>query len=250
MTMKGMDSIGDSLRALLEERPIVARCELLTRTYDFVRKADLSPGERKELERLVGRHLPTGIFSNVLSGSPIFFDLPMLDTYTVLNGRIFHFIHTQRYSREDFDDAYRLFINSLPELRSLLRQNMVDLLADFMAEGGYRLAEGGPLGLRLRFNAPGRDAECSVCTSIRSLDLQGLQRESVLLVPSAESLDPFVQFFREKGQAAEDAGIHIWVANMEQGTIDPFIGFTTDMDIYNQFKNPRLAEILRCTWRR
>jgi hypothetical protein len=36
---------------------------------------------------------------------------------------------------------------------------------------------------------------------------------------------------------------------MERGTIDPFVGYTTDMDIYRQFNNPRLAETVRTCWR-
>ena len=57
-----------------------------------------------------------------------------------------------------------------------------------------------------------------------------------------------MKFFREKGRAFEEAGIQIWVANLEQGAIDPFIGYTTDLDIYGQFKNPRLADMVRSTW--
>jgi hypothetical protein len=38
--------------------------------------------------------------------------------------------------------------------------------------------------------------------------------------------------------------------NLEKGTIDPFIGYTTDLDIYNQFDNPRLAEMVRNNWSR
>jgi hypothetical protein len=57
-----------------------------------------------------------------------------------------------------------------------------------------------------------------------------------------------MKLFREKGAKFEAAGIQIWVVNLEQGTIDPFIGYTTDLDIYRQFKNPRLAEMVRSTW--
>ena len=59
-----------------------------------------------------------------------------------------------------------------------------------------------------------------------------------------------MQFFQENGQAAEDKGLQIWIMNLEKGTIDPFIGYTTDLDIYNQFDNPRLAEMVRNNWGR
>lgn len=250
--MSGIDRIGGSLRELLKEREIIARCELLNRTYEIVRVALLTAAEREDLQKMVGPHIAAGIFASMMSGSPIFFDLPKLDTYTQIQGRIFHFLHTQRYSKQDFDNAYRKFLVSLPELKSMLRRSLTDLLKEFMGNAGYGLVREDSHGLR--FEADGRKVNVLVSTSINSLDLNKLIKEAgdeadlVILVPSSESLEPFVQFFREKGANVEDAKVQIWVANMEQGTIDPFIGYTTDLDIYEQFKNPRLAEMVRSNW--
>lgn len=244
MTLSGLDRIGDPLRAMLREREIIARCELLNRTYDLVRSAHLSPSEKEELQKLVGKKIESGVFSNILSGTPIFFDLPKLDAYTLLNGRIFHFIHTQKYGKQDFEKAFSRFQASMPELRTMLRQNMADLLAGLMIDAGYSLVDGA--SRRLGFEASGRKADCIIYTSIRSINLD--ESDCILLVPSDENLDPFMQFFREKGAAAEESGLQIWVANLEQGSIDPFIGYTTDMDIYKQFRNPRLAQMVRSTW--
>jgi hypothetical protein len=58
-----------------------------------------------------------------------------------------------------------------------------------------------------------------------------------------------MKFYRERGAAAEERDLQIWVTNMEKGSIDPFVGYTTDLDIYNQFENPRLAEMVRSNWR-
>ncbi len=64
-----------------------------------------------------------------------------------------------------------------------------------------------------------------------------------------ESLEPIVSVLQGEGRRgrrgrAADLGI----ANMEKGTVDPFIGYTTDLDIYGQFNNPRLAEMVRTNW--
>jgi hypothetical protein len=77
---------------------------------------------------------------------------------------------------------------------------------------------------------------------------QDPEADSIILVPSGDNLEPFMKFFREKGATFEEAGVQIWVVNLEVATIDPFIGYTTDLDIYRQFKNPRLAERVRSTW--
>lgn len=251
MMMSGIDKIGGSLRELLKDREIIARCELLNRTYDIVRTANLIDEEREELSKMVGLHIAAGIFASMMSDTPIFNDLSKIDTYTQINGRIFHFLHTQRYSKQDFDNAYRKFLASLPEIKSMLHQNLTDLLKEFMGNAGYNLVDEDAGGLR--FEAEGRKVNALIFTSINSLDLGKLRKEaneadSVILVPSSESLEPFVQFFREKGALVEEAGVQVWVANMEQGTIDPFIGYTTDLDIYEQFKNPRLAEMVRSNW--
>ncbi|MDM7912746.1 MAG: hypothetical protein QUS09_06585 [Methanotrichaceae archaeon] len=247
----GIDRINGSLRELLKEREIIARCELLNRTYEIVRAAELTDSEREEISKIAGSHIAVGIFASMMSGKPIFSDLPKLDTYTQINGRIFHFLHTKRYSKQDFDNAYRKFLTSLPKIKTMLRQNLIDLLKEFMRNAGYHLVKEDFHGLR--FEAEGRKVNALVFTSIRSLDPSKLRKEadevdSVILLPSSESLEPVVQFFREKGALVEEAGVQVWVANMEKGTIDPFIGYTTDMDIYEQFKNPRLAEMVRSNW--
>jgi hypothetical protein len=93
-----------------------------------------------------------------------------------------------------------------------------------------------------------------VVTSVKSLDINKYNpvpgSDYIILVPSSETLEPFVQFFQVKGLAAEDKGLGIWIMNLEKGTIDPFVGYTTDLDIYNQFTNPRLAEMVRINWSR
>ncbi len=248
--MTGIDKIAGALKELLRDKEIIARCELLLRTYNIVMAANLSDLESSELRKMVGDRIAPGIFASIMSGESIFIDLPKPDSYTQMNGHIFHFLHTKRYNKQDFDNANRKFLQSLPELKSILRQAMVEALKDFMADAGYSLLKEGLQDLV--FSADERRLQAFVFTSVKSIDIDKCRSEPgadrVILVPSSESLEPFVQFFREKGQVAEDAGLGVWVANLEKGTIDPFIGYTTDMDIYRQFKNPRLAEMVRTNW--
>ncbi len=250
--MTNTEKISGPLRELLREKEIIARCELLLRTYDIVSAANLSEQESDELKKMVGERIAPGIFASIMNGEAIFFDLPKLDTYTQINGRIFHFLHTQRYSKQDFDDAYRSFLQAIPELKSILKKSLVRMLKAFLEDAGYVLSSESEE--MLVFSAAGRTLQAYVVTSVQSIDLnlcgQKMQPDvdCVILVPSGESLEPFMHFFREKGKTAEEKGISIWLANMEKGTIDPFIGYTTDMDIYKQFNNPRLAEMVRNNW--
>ncbi len=248
--MTEIEKIAGPLRELLQERKIIARCELLLRTYDIVRSAKLSDQERRELVETVGENIASGIFASIMSKEPIFPDLPALDTYTQIDGRIFHFSHSKRYGKQDFTNAADMLLRSLPELKVILIQCLIDRLTNFMNEAGYILTAGSRQDLT--FSAAKRTAKVFVVASVKSLDINNYNPEPgidyIILVPSSETLEPFVQFFQENGQAAEDKGLKIWIMNLEKGTIDPFIGYTTDLDIYNQFTNPRLAEMVRINW--
>ena len=245
------DKIVDPLRALLREREIIARCELLLRIYNVVRAAKLTDQETLELKKMVGEKIAPGIFASIMSKTPVF-DLPGLDTYTQMDGRIYHFLHTKKYSKQDFDDANRKFLLSLPELKNVLLQSLSDSLKGFMHDAGYILTAESQS--ELAFSVPERSVKAFIVTSVKAIDVDKCKPEPgvdyVILVPSSETLEPFMQFFREKGEAVEEKGIQIWVTNLEKGTIDPFVGFTTDLDIYNQFDNPRLAEVVRNNWRK
>ncbi len=139
-----IDKITGPLRELLREREIIARCELLLRTYDVVRAAKLTDQETIELKKMVGgERIVPGIFASIMSKTPVF-DLPGLDTYTQMDGRIFHFLHTKRYSKQDFANANSKLLRSLPDLKIILRQSLSDLLKDFMQDAGYSLTAGEP----------------------------------------------------------------------------------------------------------
>jgi hypothetical protein len=185
-----------------------------------------------------------------MSKESVSFDLPKLDTYTQMNGRIFHFLHTKRYSKQDFSNANSKLLRSLPELKIILQQYLVDRLKEFMADAGYALA--AESGHELTFSAEKRKVKAFAITSVKSLDINKYNPEPgidyIILVPSSETLEPFMQFFQKHGQAAEDKGLQIWIMNLEKGIVDPFVGYTTDLDLYNQFDNPRLAEMVRNNW--
>jgi hypothetical protein len=252
MIMTEIEKIAGPLRELLRERGIIARCELLLRTYDIVRSAKLSDQERRELGKTIGERIASGIFASIMGKEPKLLDLPQLDSYTQIDGRIFHFSHTKKYRKQDFANAADMLHRSLPELKIIQQQCLVDRLMDFMADAGYTLS--AQSRQELTFSAAKRKVKVFVVTSVKSLDLNNYTPEPevdyIVLVASSETLEPFVQFFQENGLAAEDKGLKIWIMNLEKGTIDPFIGYTTDLDIYNQFDNPRLAEMVRINWSR
>ena len=236
--------IREALHALIEGRRIIAKCELLHRIYKIVRDANLDASEREELESMVGKRLAPGIFANIMSGASIF-GLRGLVSSTTLHGRIFQ--NVDSYTQEDYETAYNQFLDSKEELRKLVILDLKTVLADFMTAAGYRLDEES--SKRIVFTNEIDRVECLIYPSIKALDAEKIEKCIVLLVPQhGESPEPFIEFYKEKGHAIEEAELQVWVANLEGGTIDPFIGYPKDINIYKQFKNPKLATKVRAIW--
>lgn len=245
--------IGERINSLLKERGIIARCELLHRIYQAVREARLSDAEMDILRRMVGERPAPGIFSSIMSGHPVFQDTPKLDSFIVIHGRIFHFPLSGKYDRPDFERAYETFKRSRDELLELVRSNLEDLTADFLGRAGYSLSRRGSGRLS---SMKGEDRlEVLIYPRIGMLDVEECILASELydsmaaIVPHEESLEPFMAFYQEHAGLLDEKGVQIWVANMEEGSVDPFIGFTTDPEIYMGFKNPKLASMVRSRWR-
>lgn len=237
------------LGELLTKRRIIARAELLQRIYQYVREAGLDEAEREELEKMLGKdHVAAGIFADILGGDPAFINLPHLDSAITLNGRIFHFVHADNYGDDDFKGAYNQFQAALEELKGLVVLNLQDLLVEFMGGAGY-LLEHDSHG-RIIFASGEKTISFRIFPAIGDVMIVEGMEGSAIIVPHEESPGPFVDYFQEKGVATEEAGVKIWVANMEDGSISPFIGYPKDMAVYKQFKNPRMALMVKDQWGR
>ncbi|MHC1631153.1 MAG: DUF6834 family protein [Methanotrichaceae archaeon] len=256
MAKKKIDIIGRRMSKLLSEKKIISRYELLQRTYQFVREADLDESDQEELKKMLEKNnVAVGIFFNLLSGEPIFINLPKLDSVRTINDRIFHFVHTGNYTDKDFEKAYKQFQDDEKELNALAILNLEELLVEFMSCAGYNLSDdfkgeaGAYSSEKLTFTgSEGKKMNFLIYPRIGHVMLTRDMEGSTIIVPQEESPEPFIAFFHENGSAAEKSDVEIWVANMEAGTIDPFIGSTKDMAIYKQFKNPKLALRIKAMW--
>ncbi len=73
--------------------------------------------------------------------------------------------------------------------------------------------------------------------------------EYVVVVPTENEVTPFLRFFRRNSERVKDAGFKIWVANTDQMSIDPFIGYPKDFTLLRGFKNPKVASQINSLWR-
>jgi len=73
--------------------------------------------------------------------------------------------------------------------------------------------------------------------------------EYVVVVPTEERLTSFIEFFKSHSERVKRAGFRIWVVNVEERTIDPFIGYPKDFLLLKGFKNPKIASQINSLWR-
>jgi len=243
-----VEVIGEKLIALLSEKKIIARYELLHRVYQYVREANLNESESAELRKLLENDdIAVGIFFNILSGNPIFVNLPQLDSAMQVNNVMFHFVHTGNYGDPELAKAFKQYQDAEDEINELASINLKYLLTNFMTNAGYVLVDDA-FG-KLTFNGPkDNKLEFRIFTSIEDVEIVDGMEGSVILVPHAESPGPFLSFYHQKGVEVEMTETKVWVANMEKATIDPFIGYPKDLAIYKQFNDPQLAMKVKTTW--
>lgn len=245
-----IEVIESCLGDILTQKEIISRYELLQRVYQCVREADLSSEERSELEEMVGeKNVAAGIFHNVLGKDPIFTNIPKLDSAMQVNDVMFHFVHTGNYGDPEFAKAFSKYQKAEEELKALSSLNLKDLLVEFMDGAGYVLKEDNSGKLTFA-NSNDERLDFRIFASIQEVEIVDGMKGSVAIAPHGESPGPFIDFFHEKGIEADKSEVKVWVANMEAGTIDPFIGYPKDMEIYKQFSNPRLALMVKDHWGR
>ncbi len=73
--------------------------------------------------------------------------------------------------------------------------------------------------------------------------------EYVVVALTEKELSPFLRFFRRNSERVKDAGFKIWVANVDQMSIDPFIGYPRDFTLLKGFRNPKVASQINSLWR-
>jgi len=221
----------------------------------------LSDTEREEQERDLDGNLEDMIFKSITTKEEkISVFSPDMHTKVNYQGEIFYCLPTHRYLSEELDDAFLRWTAVRTPLNALNR-----VTEQFLEKAGYRiLSQKQTLGVKVRtkeYEYLERFAEKANNTRLRILFLSSIMfvpyiisedspaaREGeetvVIVVPTEKTPAPFISFFRE--QDAGDA--MIWVADVKQKAINPFMGFAEDVAIENNFANPEKARSAVSTW--
>ncbi|MEW6034612.1 MAG: hypothetical protein AB1603_07140 [Chloroflexota bacterium] len=207
----------------------------------------LSPETRKKLEgELKGGDLEQVLVSSIV-GEPISVYSPNLTSKRNYLGETFYHYPTHEFLADELEEAFK----RLAKIRAMGALDTVeDIVGAFLSKSGYevvsRPSKRDPLGCREMSATKGEKrlfvfvvpsvnfvAECA------SLLEEG--KEYAMALPTEKTPAPFIRFCHEQASEFEGKKLQIWVVDPERKTVNPFLGYTHDDDIFKNFDDPKMA---------
>lgn len=161
----------------------------------------------------------------------------------------FRHLHTCSPSKENLEDAYERYIKSKKFLDSLeIMEEVTDKFFNgYGVESGLiRIYTKGKYRYGVYYSIiedVGEDIEIHEKVS------ESFDGEYVVVVPTEDEITKFLKFFTNYSERVKKAGFKMWVVNVKEKTIDPFIGYPKDFTLLKGFKNPRIASQINSLWR-
>ncbi|AIY89446.1 DUF6834 family protein [Geoglobus acetivorans] len=166
-----------------------------------------------------------------------------------VEGVTFRHIHTCKPTEENLENAYSEYLVSKKLIDSIeVMREVTDVFFK-----GYEIDDG-----LIRVYSKGKYKYGVFYSLIDDVgeDLEIHERvaasfggEYVVVVPTENELTRFLRFFSRYSERVKKAGFKVWVVNVEERTIDPFIGYPKDFLLLKGFKNPRVATQINSLWR-
>jgi hypothetical protein len=249
--------IFEELAAYFRERKVLAEDELRVKIRESV---DLLTDEaRAALERRLGGNLEEALFASITSPDKISLFSPDLRTRINYQGEVFYCLPIHGYLAEELEAAFLRWAKLKTPLGVLKK-----VLTRFLERSGYRItAESGGCGTdhielsAAKGDEPGKRLRLFLFPSIKFVPRfveehpEGWEQlpggeEQVIVVPTEKTPAPFISFVREQ----EIADALIWVVDLANRTVNPFIGTPRDPALESNFENPEQARRAVSEWMR
>lgn len=257
MTYDALLKVFDELAAYLSAYNVISEGELVLKIRESI-KSLLTDAERADLESKLNGTLEDVLFESITSNEMFSLFSPDMHTRINYQGEVFYCVPTHRYMSNELEDAFLRWARIRSPPGALTR-----VVKDFMERCGYQVENTESKNDHIEMIAVKnknkyRSKHIFIFPSItfvpqfvdemeNSEAKYEQENENVIVVPTEKTPAPFISFFRE-----HDAGAAmIWVADVEKGTIDPFIGDPGDDDaIEGNFANPEQARKAVSVWAR
>jgi hypothetical protein len=250
--------IFEALSAYSQEYKVVSEGELLMKIRACVKS--LSDTEREEVERRVKGNVEMVIFKSITSNEKISVFSPDMHTRINYQGELFYCLPTHRYMSEELEETFLRWAKMRSPLRALK-----DVVTDFLERCHYQVKDevGNSNSDHLEMRALKNGTENQrrihlfIFPSIKFVphfleknyavfEPSETGEETVIIVPTEKTPAPFISFIRDQ----EIDGAMIWVADLGERTIKPFMGNPQDTEIENNFENPEQARRAVSVWMR
>lgn len=205
----------------------------------------LDPATREKLEADLHGDLRQVLAESIV-GEPISVHSPNLTSKRNYLGETFYHYPTHDFLADELEEAFK----RLTKTRAAGKLQVIeDAAVVLLGKSGYTV-ERQPVGegtveRMLRATKGNLKLEVFIIPSINiAPDYAGSMdsdRDYVMVIPTEKTPAPFIQFCREKAEEFAGKKVQIWVGDPEKKTINPFLGYTHDDDIYRNFENPKLA---------
>jgi len=245
------------LSVYIQKHKVLSEGELKLKIQECLHA--LTTAERARLERDVGGNTEAQLFTSITSTEKLSVFSPDLRTKINYQGEVFYCLPVHGYLAAELESAFLRWA----KLRSPLG-TLRDVLQEFLERCGYSIlsepagaetsdlamhaekAEGA-LQYRLRlfifssikFVPPFMDTH-------HGLPDGKAEAEMVMVVPTEKTPAPFISFVREH----DVSNAQIWILEVDNRTVNPFIGMPTDPELEKNFANPEQARKAVSTWMR
>ena len=239
-----LNAIFSRLNDYFGKQVVVSEDEIKVAVAGEVDKLDTQT--RKKLEDQLQGDLKEVLVSSIVS-APISVYSPNLTSKRNYLGETFYHYPTHEFLAEELEKAFK----RMTMIRSVDKLDVLHKVASaLLIKSGYEVissnCQKNPLGCReLTATKTDRKLVVFVLPSLNfAVDYaEGMDenQEYVIVVPIERTPAPFIQFCREKAEEFSGKKIQIWVVDHEKETVNPFLGYTHDDDLYRNFENAPLA---------
>ncbi|HDS46116.1 MAG TPA: hypothetical protein ENN68_08560 [Methanomicrobia archaeon] len=257
MNQEPLLQIFKRLSVYINKHKVLSEGELKLKIQDCLHA--LSTAERARLERDLGGTVEAQIFTSITSTEKVSVFSPDLRTKINYQGEVFYCLPVHGYLAVELESAFLRWT----KLRSPL-STLRDVLQEFLERCGYVIrsepaaAETSTLAVYAEKSEGARQyrLRLSIFSSIKFvppfMDMHpGLPEgeaaaEMVMVVPTEKTPAPFISFVREH----DVRNAQIWILEVANRTINPFIGMPADPELEKNFANPEQARKAVSIWMR
>lgn len=131
----------------------------------------------------------------------------------------------------------------------------MNILKDTLEKAGYQLKTENN---KVYATKTGYTLKCIILPSPETLKSEfekapGEYQETVVVVPTGPAVKPFKELYTEESNKLLDMQTVVWVANIQNHTLSPFIGVypgeKKDKELVKYFDKPDLASRVPSTWK-